>query len=264
MESGRINIRQSGLIFILVFSLVFSAACASNQAEEATIAPKESVSAPELIANAENLYKEREDLAKLRQGIAFLRRARNTDSQNFAAAWKLAQFNYFLGDKATDDKESDRAFKEGLTAAKTAITLQKEKPDGYFWLGANLGGQAKKDVLSGAANIGDIKKNMEKVIELQPDYQGASAFVVLAQVELNTRLIGGSAEKAVELLEKALTLEKGNSMLRLTLAESYLATNKKDEAKKQIDFIQKMTPNPDYLPEHKEVLEKAKKLAEKF
>ncbi|MBK7708734.1 MAG: hypothetical protein IPJ30_24015 [Acidobacteria bacterium] len=49
---------------------------------------------------------------------------------------------------------------------------------------------------------------MNKVIELDPKYQGASAYDALAQVELSTtRMMGGKPEKAVEYLEKALELK---------------------------------------------------------
>jgi predicted Zn-dependent protease len=101
---------------------------------------------------------------------------------------------------------------------------------------------------------------MQKVVEIQPDYQGATAFDALAQLELATRLTGGSAEKAVEYLEKALTYEKDNSYIRLHLAEAYLAVQKNSEAKTQLDYILKMKPNPEYQVEYQEVLEKAKKM----
>jgi hypothetical protein len=55
-----------------------------------------------------------------------------------------------------------------------------------------------------------------------------------------------------------------NSLLRLRLAEAYHALNRDQEARKQIDFMLKMTPNPNYLPEYKEAVEQAKKLEEKI
>lgn len=251
------------LIAFLSLTLLGFTACTSSEAVE-DLTAKEAVPASELIVQADNAYKLREDLGKLRETVGLLRRARNAEPNNFEAAWKLAQANYFLGDKSADAKESERAFKEGVTAARNTVNLSKEKPEGYFWLGANLGGQSKKDLLSGAANLTEIKRSMEKVIELQPNFQGAAAYDALAQVELNTRLTGGSTEKAIEFAEKGVALDKDNSLLRVTLAECYLAANKKDEAKKQIDFVQKMKPNPDFLPEFKDSLEKAKKLEGKL
>ena len=64
----------------------------------------------------------------------------------------------------------------------------------------------------------------------------------------------------MEYLEKALELEKDNTYIYLHLAEAYLAVNREADAKKQLDYLLKMKPNPDYLPEYKETTERAKEL----
>ena len=234
-----------------------------NQSEKATTG--ETVSAAELIAQADNLYKQREDLAKLRDGLQLLRRARVADGNNFEAAWKLAKFNYFMGDNTKDEKLRDRSFKDGITAAKGATKLQADKPDGYFWLGANLGGQAEANIFDGAANLPEIRQNMKKVIEIQPDYQGAMAYVALAQTELKTRgVMGGKAEKAANYLEQALKINKQNPAIYVYLAEAYLYLHRKPEARKMLNTMRNTAPNPDYLPERREAEEIAKKLEAKF
>ena len=53
-----------------------------------------------------------------------------------------------------------------------------------------------------------------------------------------------------------------NSYLHLHLGEAYLAVGKKDDAKKQLEFVLKMKPNPDFMPEYNESVTKAKKLLE--
>lgn len=225
----------------------------------------ETVSAVELVKQADELYKRREDLAKLRDGLQLLRRARVADGGNYEAAWKLAKFNYFLGNNTEDETLRGRAFKDGAAAAKTAIKIQPDKADGYFWCGANLGGQARNNVLDGAANLPEIRRNMEKVIALDPNYESAMAYVALAQIELQTRgILGGSTGKAISYLEQALKLTKQNSFIYLYLAEAYFYSNRKQEARKMLDAVRNIPPNPDYLPERREVEEKAKKLAAKF
>lgn len=74
------------------------------------------------------------------------------------------------------------------------------------------------------------------------------------------QIICGSEEKAVEYLEKALELEKKNSFIRVHLAEAYLATDQKAKAKEQLDYVLKMTPNKDFLPEYERSVIDAKKL----
>jgi len=48
--------------------------------------------------------------------------------------------------------------------------------------------------------------------------------------------------------------------LHLHLAEAYLAVKKEGEARKQLEHLLRMKPNPDFLIEGKESMEKAKKL----
>ena len=105
---------------------------------------------------------------------------------------------------------------------------------------------------------------MNKVIEIQPDYQASSAFDALAQLELATRLTGGKAEKAIEYLEKGVKLSPNNTTMRFHLAEAYVEANRDGEAKKQIETIMSTTPDAKYMAEHKDAMAKAEKLLKKI
>jgi tetratricopeptide (TPR) repeat protein len=234
--------------------------------------PKENKSQPnnalitENLSKAEELSKQHNDLSKLREAVKLLAQIRNSDNRNYEVEWKFARCNYFLGKLISDEKEGEKIFKDGEAAGKIASRLEPNKPDGFYWYGANLGEQAKRSPLTkGLTSVDNIRSAMNRVIEIEPAYQGASAFDVLAQIELSTGLVGGKPEKAVEYLEKAIVLEKENTYIRLHLAQAYLAVNRDAEAKKQLDYIMQMKPNPDYLPEYEESLKEAKRLlATKF
>jgi hypothetical protein len=217
------------------------------------------------IAEADALYSQRQDLSKVRLGIAVLWQARLADEGNYEVAWKLAKLNYYLGLHSTDDRERDSAFREGVDAGRIAVQLQDDKADGHFWLGANYGGSAEFSVLAGLAYFEDIRREMEKVVQIDERYEGGSAYMALGQLYLKApKILGGDKQKAVGYLEKGLRFGGNNSLLRLHLAEAYHALKRDQEARKEIDFILKMTPNPDYLPEYKEAVEQAKKLEEKI
>jgi tetratricopeptide (TPR) repeat protein len=238
--------------------------CATKAETEEVAPPANAALIGETVTKCDALFKERSDLAKLREAVKSLAAIRNPDARNYEVEWKFAKFNYFLGKRTTDEKEKEKAFEDGVQAGRIASRIEPNKADGFFWYGANLGEQAKQSpVTVGVKSIGDIKEAMNKVLEIDPKYQNASAYDALAQVELSTAgLMGGKPEKAVEYLEQGLKIEDDNTYLHLHLAEAYLAVGKKDEAKKQIDYLLKMKPNPDYLPEHQETVEKAKKLLE--
>lgn len=253
---------MSRFAFLCIFFVMIAlSGCNSSITDEEPAKSNETVPTADLIKQADGFYKQRENLDKLREGISLLQRARGADPKNYEANWKLARFNYYLGSHTEDEKESEKAFKEGIYAGRVASNIAPDKPDGYFWTGANIGGKAQKNPFTeGLMSIDDIRGKMYKVIEIQPDYEGASAYDVLAQVELRTRIMGGSAEKAAEFLEKAISLEPDNSNSRLHLADAYLSLKRKADAKKQLEYIVQMNPDPDYLPEHKISLERAQKL----
>jgi tetratricopeptide (TPR) repeat protein len=251
-------------VFYIFITLSFwaLAACAPKSEAEAE-KPRETVPTADLIKQSDELYRRREDLTKLREAISILKRARAGDIENFEVNWRLAQANYSLGKHSDDAKESDKAFADGINYARIAARLAPEKPHGHFWLGANLGGEAEKSPYTkGIAAMGEIREAMRKVIELEPSYEGASAFDALAQLELKGGFAGGKAEKALEYLEKGLAVDKTNPYANLHLAEAYLALNREAEAKKQIDVLLKMKPNPDYQPEHNDAVRQARKLLE--
>ncbi len=221
--------------------------------------------ARENIAQADELYPQRDDLSKVRQGLALLRQARIADYGNYEAAWKLAKFAYYLGDHTDNDRERDSAFREGTEAGKIAIQLEPDKPEGHFWLGANYGGTAEHSVVAGLANVEDIRREMEAVVKIDEGFQGGSAYLALGQLYLQApRLLGGDNQKAIEYLEKGLKFGPDNALLRVRLVEAYEAVNRDADARREIDYILKMTPHPDYLPEQKEAIEDAKKLLAKI
>ena len=254
------------ILSTIVITLCLQFGCTTTDAIE----PTGPTVTPELIASSlmqsEALVKQREDVAKLREAVNTLRKARDYKQRNFEVEWKFAKFNYFLGKQSTDEKESNSAFEDGRDAAKNAVTLDPQKPEGHFWFGANLGELSKKNMLTvGIKSLPDVRAAMEKVVEIQPGYQNSSAYDVLGQIELETRMVGGKAEKAVEFFEKALETEKDNMNLHLHLAEAYLALKKEGEARKQLDKVLSMKHNPEFLIECREAVEKAKKLiATKF
>jgi Tfp pilus assembly protein PilF len=248
---------------LLVVGLLFVATNCSKQSETSET-KHDQAGATELVAQADLLYAQRAELARAREGSILLRRALAADSNSFDAAWKLARLSYFLGAHTNDKSERDRAFNEGVEAGRKAVKLQDGKPEGHFWLGANLGGKAQTSMMSGLSSVTEIRSQMERVIQLDEGFQGGSAYMALGQIELETPgMLGGDAKHAVEVLEKGLRFGENNTLYRLRLAQAYLAVNRKEEARKQLDIIINSAPDPDFLPEHQEAVTEAKKLLEK-
>jgi hypothetical protein len=112
-------------------------------------AAQDKQAAQSLVPQADKLYAQRDDLMKVRQGIILLRQARTADANNYDAAWRLAEFNYFLGTHTKEGAEREKALADGVEAGKAAVKLQPNRPEGHFWLGAGYGGRAQSSSLTG-------------------------------------------------------------------------------------------------------------------
>ena len=250
-----------GAISICLFLLVRSCNVGASSETPAT----DSASAATAISSADQLYGQRADLLQLRRGIVSLRQALTQDPGNYEAAWKLSKFNYYLATHTDDSKERDTAFKDGIAASKTAVQLQHDKPDGHFWLGANYGGAAERSAIQGLATVSDIQSEMQTVLRLDEGYQNGSAHMVLGLVYLNApSIVGGDPKKAVEEMEKGLRFGEPNAFLHLNLAAAYKKVGRNDDARKEINKILSMTPDPNYLPEYKEASAAAQKLLDQI
>ena len=106
---------------------------------------------------------------------------------------------------------------------------------------------------------------MDAVLKIDETYQGYSAYLGLGRLYLQApRMFGGDTSKAIEYLEKGVKLNPNHSLMRYHLAQAYESDNRDGEAKKQLETVMGTTPDPKYLAEHKDAVEKSKKLLEKI
>ena len=253
------------LSFIITGTLLFAACSAPSDSAPAAPATSNTKPSPELLQQADKSYAEREDLARVREGLETLRRARAVDYGNFEVAWRTARLNYTLGDKTTDATEREKAFREGIEAGETAVRAEPQRVEGHFWLGANQGGYAQaRGPLYGLSAADGLRKEMETVLKLDESFQGGSAFMVLGRLDLELpSMLGGDPKRAVQTLERGMKYGDRNSLYRLRLAEAYIRNKRMDDARRELNYIFNMTPHPDFLPEHKESVAKARELLEK-
>jgi tetratricopeptide (TPR) repeat protein len=266
LRKNQENLRSMVVATALISTALSGFACDPASPDSAPrIDNGDAAAAAQRIAEAESLYEGREDMSKARVAVAALRQARTADYGNYEAAWKLARAAFYVGDHTDTDSERDDMFREGTEAGKAAVQLQPAKPEGHFWLGANYGGAAAHSTIANLSSFQDIKGEMEAVLKLDEGYQGYSAYLGLGRLYLQApKMLGGDTDKAIEYLEKGVKLNPNNSPMRFHLAEAYEANNRDAEAKKQIEALMAITPDPKYIAEHKVAVENAKKLLEEI
>jgi tetratricopeptide (TPR) repeat protein len=196
----------------------------------------------ELIAQADELYTIMKDITTAEKARDLYLKAMEKAENKHEVFWKLSRLLYYLGSHKESKKEKRAIFLQGIYYAKRAVELEPEKPDGYYWLGVNYGvyGEARR-VLKSLFLLDDIKRAMNKVIELDPSYANGGPDRVLGRVYFKVPgFAGGSKEKSLEHLHKSLEFAPNYPLTRYYLADTYLALKEIDNARKELDFILNM------------------------
>jgi tetratricopeptide (TPR) repeat protein len=222
------------------------------------------LSAP--VRSADDYYLGRQNLGNVQRGLQLLRERVAREPNDYEAWWRIAKFVSYVARHAPDDRKLS-ILSEGVNAGRRAVALAPARVEGHFWLGANLGLSAEEgSFIRGISLIDNIRREMEIVNQIDPDYEQASGLRTLARVDFRAPFFkGGNKRRSVELLEKCLTRYPDNSFTMLYLAESYLAVGLRDEARKQLESILTLCPDPVYGPELADNQTEARRmLAEEF
>ena len=204
------------------------------------------------------LYRQRENLAAAQQAEAIWAARLARDSKDFDSAWKLARARYWLGGHA-EDKARKGYLEAGVAAGRAAVAAQPDKPDGHFWMAANMGALAESFGLrQGLKYRGDIKDQLETVLRLDPAYLQGSADRALGRWYFKVPgMFGGSDRKSEEHLRQSLTYNPNSHSSLYFLAETLIELKRKPEAKTILQRLLDAPIDPDWAPEDREFKQKA-------
>lgn len=211
--------------------------------------------------NPDTLYADRANLASARAAASAWHDELARNPQAFDAAWKLARADYWLGGH-TPEAEQRRMFESGIDAAQKAIALQPARPEGYFWLAANMGSMAESFGLrQGLKYRKPIKDALETVLRLDPGFQQGSADRALGRWYFKVpALFGGSNTQAEAHLRASLTYKEASTVTHFFLAELLIDERRKDEARAELQKVLDAPLDPEWTPEDREYKAKAQAL----
>jgi tetratricopeptide (TPR) repeat protein len=208
------------------------------------------------------LYRDRETLASARRAEAIWAERLTTKTTDFESAWKLSRARYWLGTNGLPESERKPALEGGIAAARQAIAIDSRKPDGHFWLAANMGALAESYGLrQGIRYRGAIRDALEIVLKLDPAYLEGSADRAIGRWYYKVPgLFGGDDRKSEQHLRKALTYNPQSIITHLFLAETLIELGKKAEARKEIEAALAAPEDPQWAPEDRRFKEQARAL----
>jgi tetratricopeptide (TPR) repeat protein len=211
--------------------------------------------------DADSLYRDRAHLPTARRAADLWRAELEGNPRAFNAAWKLARADYWLGGHAPE-KERRAFFENGIEAGRKAAALEPNRPEGHFWIAANMGALAESFGLrAGIKYRKPIKNELETVLRLDPAFQQRSADRALGRwYHKVPRLFGGSYKLAEEHLRASLKGNPHSTASHFFLAELLIDERRSDDARAELRSVIDAPLDPEWAPEDLELKAKARSL----
>lgn len=212
------------------------------------------------------LYQDREHLASAQKAADIWAARLKANPKDFTSAYRLAQARYWLGTHGLPEPQRKGALESGIEAARAAMAIDATRPQGHFWLAANMGALAESFGLrQGIKYRGQIRAALEQALKLDPAYLQGSADRALGRWYFKVPgLFGGSNRKSEEHLRKALAYNPQSVISHIFLADTLADMGRKDEARKEYQAAIDAPPDPDWIPEDRRFKEQAKQLLQKL
>jgi tetratricopeptide (TPR) repeat protein len=207
------------------------------------------------------LYRQRADMAIAHRAADIWSSRLAANPRDFESAWKLARAEYWIGTQGAMG-ERRAALERGTEAGRTASTIEPSRPEGFFWMAANMGTLAESYGLrQGIKYRGPIKDALETVLTIDPAFQNGSADRALGRWYFKVPgLFGGSKTKSVEHLQKSLTYAPNSTASHYFLAETLLDMKRTDEARAELQKVLDAPIDPDWAAEDRDFKRKAQAL----
>lgn len=214
-------------------------------------APVQGLAAAQAAEDPDRLYVEREDVAKAMAAADIWERRLAADAGDYESAWKLARACYWLGGHVPEAGRRAQ-MSRGIEAARHAVAAEPRQPAGHFWLAANMGAMAEAAGLrAGLRYRGEIKRELETVLTLDPSFQKGSADRALGRWYFKVPgLFGGSNQKSLEHLRRSLTHDPDSAASWSFMADTLREMGRRDEAKQALQkVLSASATDPEWGPE---------------
>lgn len=219
-----------------------------------------------LLAHAQEdpdaLYRDRSTLESATRAASIWADRLSANPSDFESAWKLARAQYWLGTNGRPERERKDALEAGITAGRKAVAINAQRPEGHFWIAANMGALAESFGLrQGLKYRGTIRDELVTVLKLDPGFQEGSADRALGRWYYKVPgLFGGDKTKSETHLRKALAYNQQSVITRLFLAETLIELNRKAEARKELEAAVAAPEDAEWAPEDRVFRAQAKAL----
>jgi tetratricopeptide (TPR) repeat protein len=203
-----------------------------------------------LIDEAITLYETRHiDAANLAASRGILQGVVDSEPENQRALYELAKVCYLLGDEAETKDEKLDLYNQGMDYAKRAKKIDDDSAAAHFWYLVNLGrvGQTK-GILHSLGSVPEFKREVDKVLKIDPEHTGALDAQAMLYYEL-PGILGGNLDKSIESLNRAIALDSNYTLLYVDMAKVNIKQKEYETARWYLNRALQIE-NPTYEADH--------------
>ncbi len=212
------------------------------------------------------LYRDREQLNSAQQATEIWAARLAANPMDFTSAYRLAQARYWLGTNGLPEAQRKAALEAGIAAARAAMAIDQGRPEGHFWLAANMGALAESFGLrQGIKYRGQIRDALERTLAIDPAFLQGSADRALGRWYFKVPgLFGGSNQKSEAHLRKALTYNPQSVISYIFLGDTLADMGRKDDARRAYQAAIDAPLDPDWTPEDRRFKAQARQLLQRL
>jgi tetratricopeptide (TPR) repeat protein len=151
---------------------------------------------------------------------------------DYELLWELSKRYQIYGQALGGDQKKEKLehWEKGIEYGRRAVKANPDGKEGHFYYMANIGATAQlKGILQSMWRLRKIKKEMDRTLEIDPNYPPA----LLARAQYLMEMpgvFGGDRQAAMRLCERALEMDPDHLPTYVTMARLLAAEGRYDEA----------------------------------
>jgi tetratricopeptide (TPR) repeat protein len=151
--------------------------------------------------------------------------------------WRKSHLCFERGYTLKKKKEKKEWYKKGQKLAEIAIERNPDNQEAHFWFATNKGLVGKLNgILNSLFMVDDLKKEANKIIELDPEHAGAH--MLLGEIYKSLPgFAGGDKHEAIKEFETALKKDSLFTAVYVSLANTYKDLGETEKAKKILNKL---------------------------
>jgi tetratricopeptide (TPR) repeat protein len=176
---------------------------------------------------------------RFERALEWYEKALSVRKGDYELLWELSKRYQIYGQTLgkAQRKQKLEAWRKGLEYGRKATEVNPGGKEGHFYYMANLGAIAQmKGTLTSLMKLGAIKREMDRTLELDPDWPPALLARAQYLIEM-PGIFGGDKDEALRLCRRAIELDPDHLPAYVTLARILVEDRRYEEALAALDKV---------------------------